>query len=254
MGDMALGYGSEFHLLRWLGRHRQMFTRRVCEAAKREWADIRWLDFKFNDGRLVPDRELCGIEFLDIPDELTKWLGGKDRFEKAKKAVEKELRHGKYKWADVRQQSMMNWDVVGVADDGTFILGEAKAHTEEIHKGGCGGNVKNKELIRAALRLPKEYFGAEGKDWLNSYYQLANRLYMVALLERCGLKAAFLYILFTGDKFPGRANPDCPVCMAGWRKTLDDGYKGLGLAADAPVFKNHVIELDLPVVGADQSF
>jgi len=29
MGKMALGYGSEFHLLRWTGRHRNEFDKRV---------------------------------------------------------------------------------------------------------------------------------------------------------------------------------------------------------------------------------
>ena len=64
MGDMALGYGSEFHLLRWLGRHRGKFTELVCKAGQRGWSDIRWLDFEFADGRLVPDSELCGSDVL----------------------------------------------------------------------------------------------------------------------------------------------------------------------------------------------
>lgn len=261
MGDMALGYGSEFHLLRWLGRHRRLFTEKVCEAAnraaKRGWKHIDWLDFEFADGRLVPDSELCGPEFLTIGTDRKKWP-------KEWEKVHDELRNGPFKWPDVDSKYMMNWDVVGVADDGTYVLGEAKAHIEEIGA-KCSATSENKPIIKQALKLPKDkdcFNAKEGKDWLGKYYQLANRLYMVSLLERCGLKAVFLYILFTGDKFPGRAKATCPASMedvivviddkkkkiSGWRGVLDDEYKALGLDRESPYFQKHVIELGLPVV------
>ena len=94
MGDMALGYGSEFHLLRWLGRHRRLFTEKVCEAAnraaKRGWKHIDWLDFGFADGRLVPDSELCGSEFLTIGTDREKWPKEWEEDFKAMKAIGKD--------------------------------------------------------------------------------------------------------------------------------------------------------------------
>lgn len=250
MGDMALGYGSEFHLLRWLGRHRRLFTEKVCDvanrAAKRGWKHIDWLDFEFADGRLVPDSELYGPEFLTIGTDRGKWP-------KEWEKVHEELRNGPFKWPDVDSKYMMNWDVVGVADDGTYILGEAKAHIEEIGA-TCSATSENRTIINDALELPKgeDFFNAkEGRDWLGKYYQLANRLYMVSLLERCGLKAVFLYILFTGDKFPGRAKEKCPQKMegkGGWREALTKEYDALGLDEESPYFQEHVIELELPVV------
>ncbi len=238
MGTMALGYGSEFHLLRWLGRHRRLFTKKVCEAAKnadKKWKDIDWLDFGFADGGLVPDSELCGIEFL---------------LEADRPVVENEFTNGQYKWPRVTRKFLMNWDVVGIADDGTYILVEAKSHTEEIVPTGSGAD-GGRQTIEKALNLPREFFRASpDADWFNNYYQLANRLYMVTLLEEvCKLKAVFLYVLFTGDRFPGRCKATCPETKEGWRDVLDKEYQGLGLDQKGEYFRRHVIELFLPVGG-----
>ncbi|MBQ6923355.1 MAG: hypothetical protein IJQ73_01805 [Kiritimatiellae bacterium] len=240
MGDMALGYGSEFHLLRWLGRHRRLFTEKVCEAAHKGWKHIDWLDFGFADGRLVPDSELCGIDFLQAGSE-------------ERKNVEREIKVGEYRWTNVPSERMMNWDAVGIADDGTYILAEAKAHTEEIGGKCKAKSKKSQDQIEHALSLPMSCFGVKSDvNWIESdYYQLANRLYMVSLLERCGLKAVFLYILFTGDKFPGSAKEKCPQKMegkGGWREALKKEYDALGLDEESPYFQEHVIVLGLPVV------
>ena len=239
MGDMALGYGSEFHLLRWLGRHRRLFTEKVCEAAHKGWKHIDWLDFGFADGRLVPDSELCGIEFLREAD---------------RPVVEKELfTNRQFKWPSVNRKFLMNWDAVGIADDGTYILAEAKAHTEEIGGKCKAKSKKSQDQIELALSLPMSCFGVKSDvNWIKSdYYQLANRLYMVTLLEEvCKLKAVFLYVLFTGDHFPGRCKATCPETKEGWNKVLDDEYQGLGLAKDGEYFRRHVLELFLPVGGS----
>lgn len=47
------GYGSEFHLLRWMGRHRGLFNQRVSTAVGRPGSVIKWMDFGF-DGPVGP--------------------------------------------------------------------------------------------------------------------------------------------------------------------------------------------------------
>ncbi len=47
------GYGSEFHLLRWMGRHRELFNQRVSTAVGRPGSVIKWMDFGF-DGPVGP--------------------------------------------------------------------------------------------------------------------------------------------------------------------------------------------------------
>lgn len=231
MGRMALGYGSEFHLLRWLGRHRRRFTELVCGT---RWKNIEWLDFSFAD-EVIPDEELLGINFLKDEDL---------------RKVEREFFDGEFAWPNVPDRHLMNWDAVGIADDGTYVLCEAKAHVEEIERKGCGAGVKSARKIRNALKLPITYFEASASvdDWLRSYYQMANRLYVVALLAQCGIKAVFSNILFIGDHFPGRGKVSCPENADGWRDILDDEYCTLGLNIDNQIVRNHVLEVFVPVM------
>jgi hypothetical protein len=65
MGEFGLGYGSECHLLRWMGRHRNELDRRILSAIG-STGQLQWLDFGFScpDARPLPDAELTGLEFL----------------------------------------------------------------------------------------------------------------------------------------------------------------------------------------------
>lgn len=62
MGQMALGRGSEFHLLRWIGRHRNEFDKRVNALLGTK--KITWLDFDFDSVKTIPDKEIVGLNFL----------------------------------------------------------------------------------------------------------------------------------------------------------------------------------------------
>ena len=71
MAPIGYGYGSECHLLRWMGRHRDQ---RVSAAVGKPCSMINWMDFKFNKRKLWPDSELRGLEFLyDRPNLKAKW-------------------------------------------------------------------------------------------------------------------------------------------------------------------------------------
>ena len=65
MSKMGYGYGSECHLLRWMGRHRQNLDRRVGEAIGRRDEPIGWMDFRFDPKATWPDSEIKGIKFLE---------------------------------------------------------------------------------------------------------------------------------------------------------------------------------------------
>src|SRR4051812_16707829 len=64
MGEMGYGYGSECHLLRWMGRHRKQFDESVARSVGRPGTAIDWLDFRFREKGPWPDAELEGMEFL----------------------------------------------------------------------------------------------------------------------------------------------------------------------------------------------
>ena len=55
MADIGCGYGSEWHLPRYMGRHRDLLDARVKELVLAK--AIRWLDFGFAPDQRWPDAE-----------------------------------------------------------------------------------------------------------------------------------------------------------------------------------------------------
>ena len=159
MSKIGYGYGSEWHLLRYLGYHRALLSQKVGEALGAE--SVEWLDFPFaKDGApLQDDREFRGLEFLSDARILKKWT----RF-----------------WP--QSGNVQNWDAVGravIAGRETWVLAEAKAHVEEM-KSRCGAtSPQSKVQIEGVLAEVREYLGATRQPlehWLEPYYQFANRL------------------------------------------------------------------------------
>src|SRR3546814_13709602 len=64
MADMGIGYGSECHLLRYLGRHRAALDAAI--RAETGCDDVRWLDYPFDAGRTWKDGEWKGLGFLPV--------------------------------------------------------------------------------------------------------------------------------------------------------------------------------------------
>jgi len=63
VAEIGMGYGSECHLLRYLGRHRELLDEKVREAVGAE--AIRWLDFHFDRRRKWHDGERKALDFLE---------------------------------------------------------------------------------------------------------------------------------------------------------------------------------------------
>jgi hypothetical protein len=170
MAHIGYGYGSEWHLLQHLGCRREVLTAAV--ASKVGCSALKWLD---HEEQADPDtgalrlREPRGLDFLsaDHPARL--------------------------EWERSWPQSgnVHNWDAVArsTTNDGpTWVLIEAKAHTGELAS-SCGASpgggfqqIKRVlEQTRAGLRVNG------GGDWLNGFYQYANR---IALLHFCASGAS----------------------------------------------------------------
>ena len=60
MAEMALGYGSEFQLLRYLGHHRSYLNQKIREVIGE--GEISWLDFPVDLKRDSNDGEWKTIE------------------------------------------------------------------------------------------------------------------------------------------------------------------------------------------------
>ena len=197
MGKLALGYGSEWHLLRLLGRHQQFLNGEIMEVIG-FGADIDWLVFGF--GGNGEDKELKGLNFLTHP------------------AYESVLRAWQEFWPQTGQAQ--NWDAVGWLVGRTtpeLLLVEAKAHTGELLS-SCGAGERSKLTIENAFAAVKSDLGVpQGADWLNQYYQEANRLAVLWFLTKYGIPARFVTLCFCGDT---HANADCPSVEAGWGPAL----------------------------------
>jgi hypothetical protein len=191
MGQMALGYGSEFHLLRWLGRHRNEFDNRVNSLLGTE--KISWLDFDFDSEKTIPDKEIIGLNFLDqhlYDSVISTW---------------------KNEWPQTGNS--MNWDLVGFTEnhgEKTWILIEAKAHLGELEQ-NCGASAESLDKIKKALAESAERNGITILDknpWTKKYYQLANRIYVLDLLKRHNINVKLVNVYFIGDMcFKSRKSP-----------------------------------------------
>lgn len=234
MGIIGHGYGSEFHLLRYLGYHRRELNRKVEQETAGRVLD--WLDLSFGTKRAFPylDAEWKGVDFLD-PDA--------------------EVRSA---WKDFWPQTgnVPNWDAVGILQSEAhveYLLVEAKAHISEIES-NCGAKADGGlERIRDAFRktIQENGFSVDPERWLIPYYQYANRLAHLHFLLQHSISASLVFIYFLGDKWPAEALVNrgpvyCPDTEQKWKSKLKEMYDHLGLAG-ASRLEQRVHSLFLPV-------
>jgi len=228
MGEIGNGYGSEWHLLRHLGRHRAYLNEEVSAATGA--TSVRWLDFPFDGKKPRLDGEWEGLEFLPVNDP------------------------ARTAWNDYWPQTgtQQNWDAIGKASISgreEWLLVEAKAHLDEL-KSRCGAKEKGGlRQIRDALAVLKRALGVDEEcDWLNGYYQLANRLAVLNFLTQNGVPARLVLIYFTGDT--REDGMTCPRNEGEWQVALSDQDQWLRLEGDHPLAKR-IHKVFLPVLGSN---
>jgi hypothetical protein len=176
MAEMGNGYGSEFHLLRYLGRHRNLLNKKILSLLGYSNLNIDWLDYKFDFSKAVPDRELIGIEFLN----------DQTNFESLKESW-------KEHWPSIN--NAQNWDAICKIEN-EWILVEAKANKNEIFSNSQASG-KSKEFISERFdKIKKKYGIVTDNDWNCKYYQKANRVLFLNYLLENGIKAKLLFIYF----------------------------------------------------------
>jgi len=215
---IGAGYGSEFHLMRYLARYRNTLDDKI----KREIGEgfLEWLDFIPGTDKeyniqvprkiKLPDHEITGVDFLreEHPQVFEEW---------------------KSFWPQSGNQQ--NWDAVcRIEIDGTnhWLLVEAKANTGEI-KSSCGAEAPSMKIINAALSEMQKAFNLNSpNDLTRKYYQYANRLAVLYFLSKHIVPSKLLFIYFTGDKNPEKEK-GCPKSVEEWKKALEEQYKWIGL-------------------------
>ncbi|MCL4843491.1 MAG: hypothetical protein KJZ79_16705 [Bryobacteraceae bacterium] len=224
MGTLGYGYGSEWHMMRYLGRHRSALSSAI--SSRIGCSDISWLDFPFDAKKKFGDSEWKGLDFLTA-----EYAPIRSRWEQ--------------EWPQTG--NVMNWDAVGWTKNdpsGELVLVEAKSNIEEI-KSSCGAQEHGGlPRIRSFLNQAKQRFRVpEAVDWLQPYYQYCNRLAMLDFLMSKGIPTQLVFIYFTGDKVPGKT---CPIDCAGWKPTLDRIKSSIGLGSESSL--DRVTEVFLPIV------
>jgi len=212
---IGYGYGSEWHLLRWMGRHRQVFDKMVLSAIEKDGWKIKWIDFNFKRGETWPDAELKGLEFLDNYDQLKKdwesfWPVG---------------------------SGIHNWDAVGWAysgEDKELLLIEAKANIQENITNCQARDKDSVDKISGSLELVKSGLGVNAEnDWTKKYYQFTNRLAVLYFLLQHSIPAHLLFIYFIGDRSGKRRT--CPKSIGEWKSILKDRKEYVGLPKGHPL-------------------
>jgi len=228
MGQIGYGYGSEWHLLRYLGYHRQRLQDKILSKIGGD--RIKWLDFKFSNRNepLRQDSELKGFEFLD------------ERVQELWRSY----------WP--QRGNVPNWDAVGqLLTEGKpeWLLVEAKAHVEEI-RNGCGATSPvSIQKIRNALSHAMKTYSVEEvylEKWFSTYYQFCNRLTMLHFLaEECDppVPAHLVMIYFYGDQVPDQ---ECPQSPEKWKPVLKKQYQEIGLVTQSELL-NKIHTVYLPV-------
>ena len=209
MAHMGYGYGSEFHLFRFLGRHRKYLDTRVKHVTGAQAVD--WLDCLFMPKPNPPswDSEWQGLDFL---------LQGSTAREKWKEF-----------WP--RRGNPPNWDAVGrilIEDRWEWLLVEAKSHLNEVKSNCTAKESGGRPKIRKALDQTKCALGIPTcADWLKGYYQHANRIVALNFMMENGEFGRLLFVYFCGDKFPDKV---CPESEEEWSETLAKQDEHLGLS------------------------
>ena len=227
MSRIGRGYGSEFHLLRYLGYHRDALKAAIGRVTG---AEVDWYDVPFSTkpSSFYYD-EWKGVEFLPA--------GHPARRE----------------WHSFWPKSPGNaprWDAVGHLhwrNRDAFLLVEAKSHTREIIS-RCMAKGASREQIARSLDEAKSVLGAPPKsDWLAPYYQICNRLALLAYLHRNNVPAHLLFVYFTGEEtFPKGRSVVCPKSEAEWVRALRPMYEHVGWDQSAPLAA-YVHQMYLPM-------
>ena len=225
MGEIGYGYGSECHLLRFMGRHRQILNRKILEIVGGD--SIDWLDFGFKPRGPWPDAEIKGLDFLE-PDHPASLA-----------------------WRDFWPQGrgIHNWDAVGqvtFGDAQEWLLVEAKANLQELHS-DCGArNKTNRAKIEQAFAETRQALGvSEDRDWLHGYYQFCNRIAAHYFLNMRGVPSHLVYIYFLGDR--GDERRTCPENREGWQEALRLQDEHVGLP-EKHLLEARMHKLFLPIV------
>jgi hypothetical protein len=137
------------------------------------------------------------------------------------------------------------WDGLCIAGD-TILLVEAKAHVGEMVSSCTAEAPSSVALIEQSLSAAKQALGVDAAaDWMNGYYQLANRLAHLWFLRGRGVDARLVLLQFTGETGMPTASS-----LAAYHDAFDTAMKHLGFDPAAAIPGVVRIYIDMAELGA----
>ena len=117
------------------------------------------------------------------------------------------------------------WDALAKDESGRVFLFEAKAHGSEMSS-NCQAEKKSRTIINRSMVSAKQVLDAKAdSNWLNGYYQYANRLAHLNFLHQHGVDAWLVFLYFTGDQ-----EMNGPLSEDEWMPLIEAVHLHLGLS------------------------
>ena len=209
MAEMAIGYGSEYQLLRYLGHHRRFLFQKIKDVIHTQ-EEIEWIDYPVDEKRLSMDGELKDVEcFKLLP---------------CYKSI---CEAWKMFWP--QRGNSHNWDGIFKVGN-TWYFVEAKARLYEAFQ-YC--EAKDTDSLKKITNAFEMTCGNKdlAKKWIESNsYQLANRMAFLHFCKENGIDAKLCYISFlNGFKKTPRLNVGN---ASDWEKIWNEEYHNLQLTEE----------------------
>lgn len=249
MGRIGYTYGSEWHLLRYLGYHRNELNRRIEDVIPGEAKVINWVDFHFRE---QPVPYLQPPVVTATPRILDAERTGHDFLEPGR------FQHIPPEWRDYFRPNQsgdgpQHWDAVAelnVGGDPYWLLVEAKAHLGELNSTFQGGAAAKARIQAAFNQVKADWNHVPIEDWFGPYYQFCNRLASLHFLRQNSIKVKLLFIYFMGDRHPPGRQVTCPADEPGWLVRIQQMEQHVGFLSLNNPLAQDVHKLFLPVCPA----
>ena len=209
MAEMAIGYGSEYQLLRYLGHHRRFLFQKIKDVIHTQ-EEIEWIDYPVDEKRLSMDGELKDVECFKLLPCYKSICEAWEMF-----------------WP--QSGNSHNWDGIFKVGN-TWYFVEAKARLGEAFQNCRAIDTDSRKIIINAFEMTcgnKDL----AKKWIESNsYQLANRMAFLYFCKENGIDAKLCYISFlNGFKKTPRLNVE-NACD--WEKIWNEEYHNLQLTEE----------------------
>lgn len=137
------------------------------------------------------------------------------------------------------------WDALGRSDRGDLLLVEAKAHVGEILSPASQAGPESRARIEAALNAAAKAVGAEPRaPWVETFYQLGNRIAHLEWFTRHNCSAWLVLANFVGDEDMGG-----PKTAEAWHAAYEVVWHVMGVPARSPIMKRIIhAEIDVALL------